>query len=119
MKYAALIYSDETNHEINPDPSSEAFGPMMAGYMAFGEKHGAKLAAGEPLTPTAMATSVQVRNGETLTTDGPFAETKEQLGGFYIIDCDTLDEAIAIAADIPHAATGTVEVRPVPDFHKG
>ncbi len=116
MKFAALIYSDETNPEINPDPASPEFAPMMEGYMGFGATYSDKIAAGEALQPTTTATSVQVRNGETITTDGPFAETKEQLGGFYILECADLDEAIAIAADIPHAATGTVEVRPVPDF---
>lgn len=116
MKFAALIYSDETNQTVNPDPTSEAFAPIMAGYQAFGEKHGEKITAGEALHPTSSATSLQVRNGEVLTTDGPFAETKEHLGGFYILDCANLDEAVTIAAEIPHAATGTIEVRPVPDF---
>lgn len=118
MKYACLIYSDESNPEINPDPSTPEFGPVMAGYMQFGEETGAAgvYVSGEPLTPTSTATSVQVRDGEIITTDGPFAETKEQLGGFYILDCETLDEAIQWAAKIPHAANGTVEVRPVPEF---
>lgn len=121
MKYACLIYSDENNAEANPDPSTEAFAPIMAGYMKFGEETGAAgvYVAGEPLTSTASATSVQLRDGEVITTDGPFAETKEQLGGFYILDCETLDEAISWAAKIPHAATGTIEVRPVPDFSQG
>ncbi|MCL4131246.1 UNVERIFIED_CONTAM: hypothetical protein GTU68_010758 [Idotea baltica] len=90
----------------------------MAGYMGFGEEAGAAgvLVAGEALEPTSSATSVQVRDGDVITTDGPFAETKEQLGGFYIVECDTLDEAVKWAAKIPHAATGTIEVRPVPDF---
>ncbi len=116
MKYACLIYSDEKNPEINPDPSSEAFAPIMAGYMAFGQEAGDRILAGEPLEPTSTATSVQVRDGEIITTDGPFAETKEQLGGFYILECDNLDQAIEWAAKIPHAASGTIEVRPVPDF---
>ncbi|MGH1489084.1 MAG: YciI family protein [Acidimicrobiales bacterium] len=118
MKYACLIYSDESDPAINPDPSSEAFGPIIAGYMGFGEEAGAAgvLVAGEALESTSSATSVQVRDGDVITTDGPFAETKEQLGGFYILDCETLDEAVKWAAKIPHAATGTIEVRPVPDF---
>ncbi len=116
MKFAALIYSDETNPEVNPDPSSPEFGPIMEGYMGFGAKYRDKISAGEALQPTPTATSVQVRNGETVTTDGPFAETKEHLGGFYILECADLDEAIATAADIPHAATGTIEVRPVAVF---
>jgi len=118
MKYACLIYSDETNPEINPDPTSPEFAPIMAGYTAFGEEAGGAgvIVAGEPLEPTATATSLQVRNGEVLTTDGPFAETKEHLGGFYILECDSLDEAMKWAAKIPHASTGTIEIRPVPDF---
>ena len=118
MKYACLIYSDENNPEINPDPTSPDFAQIMAGYMAFGEEAGGAgvIVAGEPLEPTATATSLQVRNGEVLTTDGPFAETKEHLGGFYILECDSLDEAMKWAAKIPHASTGTIEIRPVPDF---
>ena len=118
MKYACLIYSDENNPEINPDPSSADFGPIMAGYMAFGEEAGAAgvILAGEPLEPTSSATSVQVRNGEIITTDGAHAETKEHLGGFYVLECDNLDEAIKWAAKIPHASTGTIEIRPVPDL---
>jgi len=68
---------------------------------------------GEPLLPVATATTVRVRDGKTLTTDGPFAETKEQLGGFYILDCKDLDQAIAYAAKIPDAKRGSIEVRPV------
>lgn len=113
MKYACLIYSDETNPEVNPDPSTEAFAPIMAGYMAFGQEHDAVIQSGEALQDTNTATSVRVRDGETVATDGPFAETKEHLGGFYIVEADDLDAAIKIAAKIPHALTGTVEVRPV------
>lgn len=118
MKYACLIYSDESDPVANPDPSSEAFGAMIAGYGQFGDAaaEAGVLVAGEALAPIASATSIQLRDGEVVTTDGPFAETKEQLGGFYILECDTLDEAISWAAKIPHAANGTVEVRPVPDF---
>ena len=74
------------------------------------------MVAGDALKPVDTATTIRIREGQTLTTDGPFAETKEQLGGFYILECETLDEAIKWAAQIPHAATGTVEVRPVPNF---
>ncbi len=118
MKYACLIYSDESDSVANPDPTTPEFEPMMAGYQKFGEETGAAgvYVAGEPLAPTSAATSIQVRDGEVITTDGPFAETKEQLGGFYILECETLDEAIQWAAKIPHASSGTVEVRPVPDF---
>ena len=118
MKYACLIYSDENDPTANPDPTTEAFAPIMTGYMQFGEETQAAgvYVTGEPLESTSTATSVQVRNGEIVTTDGPFAETKEQLGGFYILDCENLDQAIEWAAKIPHAASGTIEVRPVPDF---
>lgn len=116
MKYALLIYSAESDPVANPDPTSPDMQPIMAGYMAFGETVGEKIQAGEALQDTATATSVQVKNGDIITTDGPFAETKEQLGGFYIVEAADLDEAIALAAKIPHAAMGTVEVRPVVDF---
>lgn len=118
MKYACLIYSDESNPAINPEPGSEAFGTMIQSYMAYGEEVGAAgvMVAGEALEPTSSATSVQVRDGDIITTDGPFAETKESLGGFYILECDSLDEAVKWAAKIPHAVNGTIEVRPVPDF---
>jgi hypothetical protein len=69
--------------------------------------------AGEPLQPTSTATTVRVKNGKTVTTDGPFAETREQLGGFYMVEAKDLDEAIAMAAQIPAARTGSIEVRPI------
>ncbi|MEZ5246247.1 MAG: YciI family protein [Acidimicrobiales bacterium] len=118
MKYACLIYSDEHDKTVNPERTSEAYGPIIAGYAAFGAEAGAAgvILGGEALDDTATATSLRVRDGEVTTTDGPFAETKEHLGGFYILECDTLDEAMAWAAKIPHAATGTIEIRPVLDF---
>jgi len=118
MKYACLIYSTESDPAANPEPGSEAWGPIMEGYQRFGAEAEAAgvMITGEPLHPTSSATSVQVRNGETITTDGPFAETKEQLGGFYLLECENLDQALEWAAKIPHAASGTIEVRPVPDF---
>jgi hypothetical protein len=71
------------------------------------------LQGGERLRPTSDATTVRVRNGETLSTDGPFIETKEQLGGYFLVDCKDLDEAIEVAAKLPGARTGSVEVRPI------
>jgi hypothetical protein len=71
---------------------------------------------GDALQATATATSVRVRDGKTMTTDGPFAETKEQLGGFYMVDCDNLDQAIEAASRIPAARGGTIEVRPIAEF---
>jgi len=109
MKYAALIYDSAATEE----PNTEEFGEVMQAYQAFGEKYGQQIKAGEALLPVETATSVQVRNGEVLTTDGPFAETKETLGGFYILDCENLDAAVQAAAEIPGALHGTVEVRPV------
>jgi hypothetical protein len=113
MRYALTIYEDEGNWEgLGP----EEVGAVMAGYGAFGEELGDKMLAGEGLQPVATATTVRVRDGERLLTDGPFAETKEQLGGFYVVEADNLDEAIEWASKIPGATTGCVEVRPVMDY---
>ena len=117
-RYAALIYGAEPTAE--PDP--QEWGIVMAEYMHFGETAGAAgvIGAGEALQPTTTATTVHVtggaKGGDVITTDGPFAETKEALGGFYLLDCKDLDEAIAWAAQIPGAWHGRVEVRPVIDF---
>lgn len=118
MKYACLIYSDESTDPAVGTPEQEA---IFAGYMQFTQAvaEAGVLVAGEPLEPIATSTCVSVRDGETITTDGPFAETKEQLGGFYILDCADLDEALGWAAKIPHAAIGRIEVRPVPDYGEG
>jgi len=113
MKYACLIYDNEAN---GPAEDSPEFAEMMAGYMAFGEEAGQRILGGEALEPVATATTVTVRDGKTTTTDGPFAETKEQLGGFYILECADLDEAVSLAAKIPGAREGRVEVRPVMSF---
>ncbi len=88
---------------------------MMAEYMEFGEEMAERgvLQGGERLHPTTDATTVRVRDGEVLTSDGPFAETKEQIGGYYLVDCKDLDEAIEIAAKIPGAQHGSIEVRPI------
>jgi hypothetical protein len=88
---------------------------MLDEYFAFSEEMGKRgvLQGGERLRPTTDATTVRVRDGEVLTADGPFAETKEQVGGFYLVDCKDLDEAIEVAAKIPGARVGTIEVRPI------
>lgn len=105
MQFMALIYNEETA----PDPSLlQAYGKFTQDMVAQGH-----FKSGDPLQPSATATCVSVRNGETTLKDGPFSETKEQLGGYYILECENLDEAIACAAQIPGAKTGTVEVRPV------
>jgi hypothetical protein len=112
MQYMALIYSAPA---VDPSYGTPEFDAMMAGYMAFGaelkEKGG--FISGEALKPVDSATSVRVRGGKTETMDGPFAETKEHLSGFYVFEAADLDTAIKIAAMIPTAAWGTVEVRPV------
>jgi hypothetical protein len=117
-KYAALIYEPaETEGQGTP----EQWAQVMAEYTAFGEKAGAAgvLAGGEALEPTSTATTVHVAGGpggDVMTTDGPFAETKEVLGGFYILDCADLDDAIKWAGQIPGAWHGKVEVRPLMVF---
>jgi hypothetical protein len=112
MRYILLICGDEAAMQAASPAEGEA---MMAEYMKFGEemtKRGV-LQGGERLHFTSDATTVQVRNGEVLTSDGPFAETKEQVGGYYVVDAKDLDEAIEIAAKIPGARTGSIEVRPI------
>jgi len=111
MQYMLLIYNSGDWQDLSPEQQQEIGGA----YFAFTEELQAagKMVAGDALQPTSTATSVRVRDGETLTTDGPFAETKEVLGGYYLIDVESLDEALAWAAKIPGAALGTIEVRPV------
>jgi hypothetical protein len=115
MKYLCLIYDDESKLAAMPKDESDAF---MGGYFAFTEQVRAagQLVAGEALHPVHTATTVRIRNGRLTTTDGPFAETREQLGGFYLVEARDLNEALQIAARIPSAHTGSVEVRPVVDF---
>jgi hypothetical protein len=115
MKYAMLIYTDQTE---DAKMSEEEGNAIMGAYYGFTNEVKDKgiHVAGEALHPTASATTVRVRDGKTLTTDGPFAETKEQLGGFYLLDCKDLDEAIEYAAKIPGAAHGSVEIRPIVIF---
>jgi hypothetical protein len=115
MKYALLIYGDET---LAPAEGTDDFNAMYQGYYKFTEDITAAdiNRGGEALHDTGSATSVSVRNGERTVTDGPFAETKEQLGGFYLIEVDDLDAAIDVAAQIPGVNNGTIEVRPLVDF---
>ena len=115
MQYMCLIYSPEN---AGPQPGTPEFGPFMKAYMDFGEtvQAAGKFVAGDALHPVNTATCVSVRDGKTETTDGPFAETKEQLGGYYILDCEDLDEALKYAAMIPSAEHGRIEVRPVMIF---
>jgi hypothetical protein len=117
MKYLCLIYENEKSWETMPPAQSEA---IMNEYFTFSGdiRNNGKYVAGEALQPTATATTVRVRNGKVSTTDGPFAETKEQLGGFYLIEAKDLNDAIQVAAKIPSARLGAIEVRPVVDFSK-
>jgi hypothetical protein len=112
MRYLLMICTDETSDAAL---SAEESSTKMGAYMKFGEEMTTRglLQGGERLRPTTDATCVQLRNGEVLTTDGPFAETKEQMGGYYVVDCKDLDEAIEVASKIPDAARGTIEVRPI------
>ncbi len=112
MRYMALIYSADGT---SPEYGSPEWGAFMAAYAEAGKTFNERgvFRAGEALQHTSTATSVRVRGGKTETMDGPFAETKERLGGFYLLDCRDLDEAIEMAALIPTAEIGTIEVRPV------
>ncbi len=109
MKYMLLIYGDE---KALSEPERAAC-YVESTQLAHEIKASGQYLAANPLHPTATATSVRVRNGKRLVTDGPYAETREQLGGYFLIDAKDLDQAIAIAARIPMAQRGTVEVRPV------
>ncbi len=117
-RYAALIYGLEDDSDTNP----EVWAKIMEEYNEFGANAGAAgvIGGGEALQETKTATTVQVtggaKGGDVVTTDGPFAETKEVLGGFYLLDCKDLDDALHWAAQIPGAWHGRVEVRPVIDF---
>jgi hypothetical protein len=112
MKYLCLIYSDRQRIDAQPDADQKA---MLGEYATFTEgirKSGHYL-GGERLAPVQKARTIRSRNGKVSTTDGPFAETKEQLGGFYLISARDLDEAIQVAAKIPGTRTGSIEVRPI------
>ena len=112
MQYLLMIYSNEVEY-AKMDPATGK--QMMEEYGAFTQSiiQNGNFKAGDRLQPTTTATTVRVRDGKTLTTDGPFAETREQLGGYMIVDVKDLDAAIAVAGRIPLARTSTVEIRPV------
>lgn len=112
MHYILLIHNDESMWQKMSEAEA---GKIVQRYGSFTESlvESGAMRGGERLHPSHTATTVRVRNGETLLSDGPFAETKEQLGGFYIVEAADLDEATAIAARIPTAETGSIEVRPV------
>jgi hypothetical protein len=111
MRYALLIYNDDSS-ETSPDEQSRRFDT----YTAFADRmrtRGVLEDGGLRLRPTITATTVRVRGGDVVIADGPFAETKEQIGGFFLVDCADLDEAIEVASQIPGAQYGSIEVRPV------
>ena len=110
MKYVALIYADPDGWEAVPEDERQRISEK---YMALAREPVS--VGGEQLEDADTATTVRVRDGETLTTDGPFAETKEQLGGYYVVDVPTLDDAVELAALIPSAQGGSIEVRPLAD----
>ena len=110
MQFLLLIYENEQRFSKGYDPGE------MGEYQAFGKQFANSIKGGNALQPTGTAKSVRVRNGKTAVTDGPFAETKEQLGGFYLIEAKNADEAANVAARIPGARFGTIEVRPIMTF---
>ena len=114
MKYVILIYDESTADPEAAPPDPEVWAQTMAEYDAYTQaltKAGIHL-GGEALQPHPTATTVRIRDGKTMTTDGPFAETHEQFGGFFILECKDLDEAVAWAAKIPTAKYGSIEIRP-------
>jgi hypothetical protein len=112
MRYLLMICTDEKWYESLPPEQLSGF---TAEYDAFGQEMGNRgvLQGGERLRPTSDSTTVRVKDGDVLTSDGPFAETKEQIGGYFLVDCKDLDEAIEVASKIPAARHGAIEVRPI------
>ena len=115
MRYLYLIYENEKAWETMPKEEADA---VFGEYFSFTEgiRQSGHHLGGEPLQPTHTATTVRVRNGKVSTTDGPFAETKEQLGGYYLINARDLNDAIQVASRIPSARYGAIEVRPIMEF---
>jgi hypothetical protein len=112
MRYLLLIAGDENARgEVSADEDAATLNEYGEWVKTVADR--GILQGGERLRPTSDATTVRVRDGETLSTDGPFMETKEQLGGYFLVDCKDLDEAIEVAAKLPGARTGSVEVRPI------
>jgi hypothetical protein len=110
VEYLLLVYDNEKRWSQGYDKAE------LGEYQAFGEEFSKAIKGGQALQPTSAAATVRVRDGKRLTTDGPFAETKEQLGGYYLVEARDRDEAIAIAAKIPGARFGSIEVRPIMKF---
>lgn len=116
MKYLCLIYDDEKKWETMSKAEADAY---MGEYFAFTDaiKASGHHIAGHALKPVQTATTVRSRNGKLSTTDGPFAETKEQLGGYYLIEARDLNDALQVAQRIPSVRTGSIEVRPIEEFN--
>ena len=117
MQYLCLIYEDETLWQKMPKAETDK---IYGEYVAFGDgiKKSGHYVGGNALQPTQTATTVRVRNGKVSSTDGPFAETKEQLGGYYLVEAKDLNDAIQVAARIPSARLGSIEVRPIMVFNQ-
>jgi hypothetical protein len=115
MKYLALLYAAESVYE---GMSEEQFSALIGEHQSFTEKgeNEGKILGGEALKDISTATTVRIREGKVQITDGPFAETKEQLGGFYLLNCENLDEAIKMVQDIPDIQLGSVELRPIMEY---
>jgi hypothetical protein len=113
MQYLLLIYEKESRFA---NLGKSEMDKEMAEYRAFGQEFASAIQGSNALQPTTSATTVRVRDGKRLTTDGPFAEVKEQLGGYYLVEARDLDQAIAMAAKIPAARYGSIEVRPIMKF---
>jgi hypothetical protein len=115
MRYMLLIYSKEAQWDAMTEAER---GTVFQEYMTFTDaiRKSGHYKAGDPLQPTTSATTVRVKDGKTVTTDGPFAETREQLGGYYIVEAKNLDEASEIGARVPGAKYGSIEVRPIMDM---
>lgn len=118
MQYLLLIYEPEFDRSR---ASAEDMAVEMKAWTAYTEWLQGKgwFVGGEALQPVSSATTVRERDGKTVTTDGPFAETKEQLGGFYLVECDNLDDAIEAASRIPSVTRGSIEIRPIQNFDEG
>ena len=112
MQYLLMIYANEREHDALGEAALTAMSQEYVEFTKSIVKTG-NFKAGDRLRPVSTASTVRVRNGKVVTTDGPFAETREQLGGFYLVEAKNLDEALALAARIPSARHGSIEVRPI------
>ena len=121
MKYLVLIYDEDSANPSQEPPDMAAIGAVMEEYNTYSQmlRDRGAYVAGEALQPVTTATTIRSRDGQMLTTDGPFAETKEALGGFYLIEAKDLDEALALGGACPGAKYGSIEVRPIVDFDAG